>query len=613
MPPDGTIRRAPPLAALLFVVPLAFCPWTLDNFERVKLSLLLLGAIGVATAALSRVAPRRLLGRPDPVSFAVAAGLLAAAVSAAFSIDRRVSIFGDPASLHGLLTIAALAVLTAAARAAGRSEAARRRCLEAAFASGALAAIYALAQLLQLDPLRWGGTASFAGSLRPFGTLGHPMLLGGYLAMVLPLGACLLGEANREGKRLRATLLAVALVACAAALVASLSRAAWGAGAAGLLTAWLLGGWRARYPRRAALLAALGTVAAVALSAGLRSRLLGFFQAPSRLAIWRVAWALFLERPLSGIGLDAFRLGFIHRRTAAYWALEFGATPSRAHSQPLEILATEGLLGALAAALLAWALASALIRARRTASPPVVAALAGALVAFAVQGLTGFTVAATGLLFAACAGFLSSLAWPEPFLELRRTPPLVRPLVWGGGAAAALALAIAPTVADLFAQRGSHRAAADPAKAVAALSRARRLAPLEPRDAGELGLALARLARQTPAGAGREALTGEAEAALGRAIALEPLDPAYDVELGSVEAELSPSRWPEAQASFERALTLDPANALAYLDAGRAALRVGRPANALLYASRLLARYPDLPEALDLQVRARRSLGARSP
>src|SRR5262249_26784276 len=64
--------------------------------------------------------------------------------------------------------------------------------------------------------------------------------------------------------------------------------------------------------------------------------------------LWQASLRLFRDRPVLGWGLDAYGLAFPRQRTAAYAQSEWNVTPTKAHNEFLQILATEGLVGAAA-------------------------------------------------------------------------------------------------------------------------------------------------------------------------------------------------------------------------------------------------------------------------
>src|SRR5262249_38613501 len=109
----------------------------------------------------------------------------------------------------------------------------------------ALGSIYALLQAIHVDPFLWGRTSGYgAGLIRPFGTLGHPNMLGAAGAAALAVVATLPMKPGRTW--LRASL--GVLFALATAL--TFSRGAWLAVPVSLAVAWTLA-WRAAAAERA--------------------------------------------------------------------------------------------------------------------------------------------------------------------------------------------------------------------------------------------------------------------------------------------------------------------------------------------------------------------------
>ena len=128
-----------------------------------------------------------------------------------------------------------------------------------------------------------------------------------------------------------------------------------------------------------------------------------------RTEIWRAAWRLFLDRPLAGTGLGAFRAAVpAHHDASGEMSLE------QAHNDYLELLAGGGLVGAALFAWLAWAVVA---RARRSLRSPdnfrraATAGAAAGLLAVAAHSLFDFGLHITAnayvlamLLAVVCAG-----------------------------------------------------------------------------------------------------------------------------------------------------------------------------------------------------------------
>jgi hypothetical protein len=363
---------------------------------------------------------------------------------------------------------------------------------------GVAAAEAVVHALLQLQP-------------RPDGNLGQPDLLGVLLAMALPLLAARL--VRFDGAAWRWIPLAALLVT---GLLLSSSRGAWLAALVGLGWWACRSAWE-RSSRDAARIAAgvlalLGGGVALFFSTPLRA--LNQDTGAARLGVWGDGLRMIAARPLLGWGEDATGLRFGAFVTADW---EPGDRFDRLHSMPLDLLATQGVLGLLACSalfLLVW---------RGLLVSPGSTPLAGALAAYLAWSLFDFDwVPAT----APCwllAG--AALAGTYPLREsrsifFRRT----RGLLAAASVAVALLVALPPLGADV-------------ARYVGDVQLATRLDPLQ---------AAYWAALQTPTG-------------LGMAARLETTDPQVWVQLGDVTRERG--HVAEARRDYEQALAIYPYDA----------------------------------------------------
>lgn len=446
--------------ALLLLLPTVFVRTVPDVFEFPKMELLATGAVLIlalgATRESARIGaagatewlaalPRRLTGwvRTDPLGAGVVAYLGSALISTVFSMRPPLSLFGAPESLAGLKT----AIATASLFFASRSLASNRRWFHimTSFASvaAAIAAGYALLQLLKLDPYTWAGYSTFGGENRVFGTLAHPNMLGAYLVMSLPLIARI---AMRTTTRLVKIAWMVAGAATFMIVIATLSRGAWiGLAVAGAAYVLLVAHgaratrssseMRARAPAAglfwaavpAVLVIGLLLISAPQLRSALRQRIsqMGDLSAPttqSRLQLWNAGLRMGADHPLLGVGLDCYGSAFPAYRSAEYVRIEWGGNPTKAHNEMINIFATQGSLGVFTALAVVLLAARAVWRSTASRNPTVrgdAIAAGAALAGFAVQALTGFTVLAVGALSAALTGWL---AWAQDAETLRPDP-----------------------------------------------------------------------------------------------------------------------------------------------------------------------------------------------
>lgn len=462
------------LRATLVATILTFTPGLFEGWETPKAAVARIAGWGLLAAVLATRGWRARL-RLQPLDLAVAGMLAVELLATAFSVAPRVSLVGDPQQHEGLMTSVALAGLYLAARLALPRPGDARGTLDAWVIAACGASAYAFLQAAGLDPAPWKNTAVLGAVVRPFGTLGHPNLLG---VITSAAGAIAIVRAATPGRARR--WFAGAALILALATVLTFSRAAWLGLAAGVVAALArvaAARGSARVPARAAWIAA-GVLAA--LGAGLMLSPLGGTLASrmrdlltplggsgaSRLDIWRAAWAAWRERPILGQGPDAFELAFARFEPADYHRLEWNHLAAHAHSIYLHALATRGALGALAGAAGIAALVTAARAAWRVAegARDVVAALAGACVAMAVAGFTGALGIAGATALTLAAALFANLAapsraadpaaprpGPEPARASRRerrparraaprprAPLAMAPLVAGIGAAAAL-------------------------------------------------------------------------------------------------------------------------------------------------------------------------------
>ena len=208
----GSGRRIVSLHVLVVGLPLAMSnisifgatnpvSWTYDQFDLIKAALLWATvAVGLATWAVSVFRS----GRQFRYHWTMApAGLFLvwAVVSWAFATDQRTALVGTYQRYKGLITIfaylGAYLVATQVLDGIGRIRGVARSAVYAA----SFAAAYGVVQYAGLDPLNWVNMGF--NTRMAFATLGNPDLLGGYLALMLPiaLGVALSEPRTAAGSR----------------------------------------------------------------------------------------------------------------------------------------------------------------------------------------------------------------------------------------------------------------------------------------------------------------------------------------------------------------------------------------------------------------------------
>src|SRR5262252_6874930 len=401
-------------AASAAMLPTLFIPISVDAYilPRVSLALVTGGLIAGAGA----VAGRRSLGALRwPAVAAAAAAVLAALATVAPALTLA-GAYGRYESLP-----VRLAYLGLFCGAAWLGE--RRRTVAAFLLGCGLASIEALYQ------------AATHALPRADGNLGNANLLGALLAMALLLA---IDRALGAGAPARRGWLALAAL-LAAGLAASTSRSAWLGAVAGLgvLAAF-------RVPRRRLWLAGAAGLVAVAAAAALIAltplRALNDDTGEARLGVWHDSLAVIAERPVLGWGEDAMGLVF-GRRQSGDWGP--GHNFDRAHSMPLDLAATQGVIGLAACAALLGTWWWAVWRRREA---PGAAGFAGAAAAYLVWSLVNFDwVPATAAFW-----LLLGAGWPGAPAVRAWAGMRLRAIAAAVAVVAGLALAVPAQVADVL-------------------------------------------------------------------------------------------------------------------------------------------------------------------
>jgi O-antigen ligase len=637
------------LRAALVAVCLAMLPGLLEGWETPKAAVVRIAGLGLLAASLVRPARLRRLVL-QPLDLAIAWWLAVELIATVLSRAPLLSVFGELRQHEGLITSLALAGLYLGTRLAASDTTGARRLLDALLVGAAIASLYAFLQAAGLDPIPWSQTAMLAGQLRPFGTMGHPNLLGVLTAAAFGIA---LGRAlEPRGAR---WLYAVAALVFAIATAITLSRGAWlGLGAAAVVA---LATTRRAGSGRIVWLAIAGVVLALGLFAWLgptsnpvvvRMREIVSPTAGTgrtRLEVWRTAIAMWQARPWIGHGPDTLAMLFPRYQTAEYWRYEWLGLAGHAHDIYLHALATRGLLGFAAGAWAAFTLVLA-ARAVWTAGGEtrgLAVAIVAGIAALAVSGGFG----ALGIAGAACTavlmGLLGSLAAARggtpptqgaaadvsgkasraqrkpraasPAARPARDPQLAavgrRALIAGALAGMAVAglmareMTMSRTLNDVYGFLGLGRPASDPetnALYAEMAARCRRVLGHAPWDDNAPAVLCETLLRSSFGVPEAPRLLAESEAAAREAVRRVPLRSANHRRLALVLAQesqvVNPGRLPEAEAEFARTVDLAPQDAVVLVEWTRTRLTAGRPSEALIPAQRAARLYPESGLAL---------------
>lgn len=360
---DGWRTSRTALLLTLFVaVPAMFDPKTADIFNVVRYALLVIAAfvlvgLWAIGAVRHRHPPWWRNGLRWPVFFLVAW----TAVSTITSVNPRLSALGAYEAYDGLYSALAFAVVLFIIADTLRLSDVKTALAVLYLGGGGLVVLYGLVQLHDLafggrnwDWIPWqGGKGVSAIS----SSLGNPNHVGALLAMMFPIGLVLLVMAHSRWVRVLVGVMGAAIVV---ELVHTASRGAWLAVlVASVAVVVLLAGEARHHPR---LFAAVGTAyvavaAASVLTLGSAGNLevklnpdeLSTNEATSanqRVELWRAAVRMANDRPLVGVGPDAFGPRF-HAYQSAAFTERYGsaAFANGAHSIFFNQLANQGYPG----------------------------------------------------------------------------------------------------------------------------------------------------------------------------------------------------------------------------------------------------------------------------
>jgi Lipid A core - O-antigen ligase and related enzymes len=500
-------------AAIALALPTAFLTAAEDSFILPRASIVIAGAcLGAGLALLAPGGPG--LGR---LRWPLIASAAAAILAFVFSVSLPVSLAGSYTRYESLPVRLAYLGLFATAVWLLR-EKRHREWVVAAFVFGtAVACLEALAQ--------WAGHVPY----RPDGNLGNANLLGALIAMAIPLA---IARGWRGGRFVVAWWFAVAVMA--GGLVATTSRSG-GLGALAGCLALLVFFLRGKTAAGAAIASTAVIGAALVLIMVSPLHFLNDDPGPLRIHLWQDGVRMISARPLTGWGEDATGLAF-GQFLSGDWSP--GVTFDRIHSGPLDIAATQGLLGLAA---IGWILVALFRGAWRSRFTGDVGALAAACIGYTVWVLFNFDWApATGAFWLLAGTAWSSVRAVERD-EVRPTasitPATQGPGLWQSGVAVALALVaialgVLPVLADSWYFQGRVELSV-------------LVDPLQARYHWALG----------------QGLVAQGSVARGvdemrRAAELGESEPGLYVELGDREAQLG--RLADARRDYGRALQIDP-------------------------------------------------------
>jgi O-antigen ligase len=537
--PFGSTFQRWLLVALLPLMAIVFWSGSSDPVNVTKTTVAMTAALALAVSGAIRVALRRRIGLDAVLLVALLLGL-ALVVATLFSDVPGLSVAGTFGRSDGLLlylSCLTLLCIGTGAFAAGPA----RPVLYGLLAGGAFAAAYGLLQKAGIDPVDWANI----GLSPVIGTFGNPDFESAYLGIVIP-GAAWGVLTTTWGRPWRIASGALLLAAAGTAVLTSAVQGPVAAvsGLAVVAAAVLLergGEWGRRgVAVLVGVVAVAALVAAVGIAAGVGpgSRLEAIGSLKARRWYWSAAVEMWRRHPWTGVGLDRYGAYYRSARPAA--AAAATNYSDAAHSVPLHLLATGGLLVLLpylALVLLVAGLLVAGLRRHDGERRLLLAGLGGAWVAYEVQSLVSIDqpgLAVTGWVLAGSVAGVAGV----PVLREWRLPGAVDPAPTKGRKGV-------PVVTPAAQWSGTAYAVTAVVVVAAVLGFWQAVKPLRAAHASRSG------AISLVAGKGNDAF-----AAMNTATRLAPYEQSYWLQRGRfLEQVQQPSL---ALASFRRGLAEDP-------------------------------------------------------
>lgn len=376
-----------------------FWPLLQESFETPKAFAL----IGFACLSMPYVLLHGLSCLKERVGFHLLLFVASMGISTVFSIDKHISIFGNPKMNNGLLVWISYLIFYIATCQSIKSLKDKIFLVRIIVSLSFIVSLYAIAQAFGYDIQQWIGVLIDKGYGRPMSTLGHPNFMAAYLSMTLPFALYRI----ERGKNLESILSTFPFLASIFAIILSQSRGMWIATSLAMICYMMM----RKIPKNIIalffILISMVFASASTLIPSFGSGAIGrvetlFKPERTRIEYPKAALRIWEKHPFIGIGTDNFELAFDNQRTPYYWWLEPRGSPHRAHCEPLNILATQGTLGFYLALMFTLSVISLIMASQSELKIPATAAI----VAFYVQELSSFHVIATMILFLVCICFL---------------------------------------------------------------------------------------------------------------------------------------------------------------------------------------------------------------
>jgi O-antigen ligase/tetratricopeptide (TPR) repeat protein len=615
------------IGALLAGVAFAFSPALESQFTLPKLAAFYAGLATFVALCVVRLRRGGCVHLPQPVAAFATILALWWILTLPFAVHLRTALWGATGRGNGFVLHLSLLAFFVALGSMRIGFSGVRRITRIVLAVVVTLSGYAILQAAGVDFFTWP-------NVRPATTIGHPVPFAAILALGVPLGFAELLAARRRSALVIA---AIATSTIVFALGTTLSRGPW-IGAAGGLGVTLMLAWRGGGDRRARTMAIVGGAAVVIAATvwiggvpgtritqrvALLTRLTTDPSFMNRFEYFSAALKMVRERPLLGAGFETFGLLFPPLRPIEAASVDDNTIPTMVHNGPLQTAQATGVPGVLLWVCLQAAILIALVPLMRRrlddASARLLAiGLAGALVSFAIQDLSGWEEISSSVFFWTVAGCAVALRASQADVRPAGMRGASRMAVAAAIGAAALAATGWTVVRELRIDAGLHAAAARNAQGDWDGTRGRIavIRPLMADDASYLDRAAVVYLDRMRIAADAETYRSAVEL-LRRARERNHFDPYVLIHLIDAEALALFGRQINAPAAdvvdaAERLVAIDPNNASAREAVARFRLASGSPPRALDEVRTAISLRPQRRGLRLLEGDIRRALGDRA-
>lgn len=439
-------------------------------------------------------------------------------IATIFSWDKPTAIFGKYRRYEGLITFIDYLLLLFLAAQTFRGFEKMKTIIRTMTLISFAVAIYGIIQWLGLDPLPWA-TLPFE-ERRSFSTFGNPALLGGYIALMLPVAFGNIFSVRKRSEQFLYSFGTLLLFIC---LITTFTRGAWVSALIGVIVFLFLSLPVLIENRRLvfiifgiffALLVVLVIISSSAKNPTLNviERFRSIFiikgSVSARLEIWKSAVNAVEKRPLIGYGPDNFRLAFAKYQTPGY-SLAAGrlSIADNAHNYFLQLATTGGIFTSVIfiflLGLFFWFSISSLLKEKDKIKRLLLSSLTVSVFVYLIHIFFTLSVVGTTSLMWIMIGMVSSqyLKRGEITLFWRRQSYQIRLFVVIISAIMTSILTVIyflPFAADVFNVNGSNYARAGNFElSVKEYDKAIRLTPYNDRYHADKGTVLLEWGRQT--------------------------------------------------------------------------------------------------------------------